>query len=62
MDTGNSKFRQGFTREVREVESFRFGKRSRNFLKSLLTLQEVGKTSYSDLFSIWDPSLALLEP
>ena len=26
MDTINSKFRQGFARKVREVDSFRFGK------------------------------------
>ena len=41
MDTRNSKFRQGFVRKVREVEIFRFRKCSRNFLGSLLTLQEV---------------------
>ena len=40
MDTKNSKFRQGFARKVREVESFGFRKCSRNFLESLLTLQE----------------------
>ena len=42
MDTRNSKFHQGFTWEVKEVESFWFKKCSRNFLGSLLTLQEVG--------------------
>ena len=42
MDTRNSKFCQGFTHKVWEVESFRFGKCSWNFLGSLLTLQEVG--------------------
>ena len=43
MDTRNSKFRQGFALEVWEVESFGFGKCSQNFLRSLPTLQEVGK-------------------
>ena len=42
MDTRNSKFRQGFAWNVREVESFGFKKCSRDFLGSLLTLQEVG--------------------
>ena len=42
MDTGNSEFRQGFTQEVRGVESFGFRKCPRDFLRSLLTLQEVG--------------------
>ena len=41
MDTGNSKFRQGFMLEVREVESFGFRKCPRDFLEALLTLQEV---------------------
>ena len=41
MDTKNSKFRQGFARKVREVENFEFGKYSRNFLESLLMLQEI---------------------
>ena len=41
MDTRNSKFHQGFAQKVREVESFGFRKCSRNFLGSLLTLQEV---------------------
>ena len=35
-------FRQGFTRKVWEVETFEFKKCSRNFLGSLLTLQEEG--------------------
>ena len=43
MDTGNSKFRRGFVREVHKVESFGFGKSSQSSLKALLTLQEVGK-------------------
>ena len=42
MDTRNSKFRQGFVWKVRGVKSFGFKKCSRDFLKSLLTLQEVG--------------------
>ena len=42
MDTRNSKFRQGFTWKVREVESFGFRKCLWNFLGSLVTLQEVG--------------------
>ena len=42
MDTRNSKFRQGFVRKVRGVERFGFMKCSRDFLGSLLTLQEVG--------------------
>ena len=42
MDTGNSKFRRGFARKVREVESFGFRKCPRDFLEALLTLQEVG--------------------
>ena len=42
MDTRNSKFRQGFEWKVQEVESFGFRKYSRNFLESLLTLQELG--------------------
>ena len=42
MDTRNSKFRQGFTQKVQGVESFGFRKCSRDFLKSLLKLQEVG--------------------
>ena len=42
MNTKNSKFREGFAREVREIESFRFRKCSWNFLGSLLRLQEVG--------------------
>ena len=41
MDTKNSKFHQGFAQRVREVESFGFKKCSRNFLGSLLALQEV---------------------
>ena len=41
MDTRNSKFRQGFARKVQEIESFGFRKCLRNFLGSLLTLQEV---------------------
>ena len=41
MDTRNSKFRQGFARKVREVESFGFGKCSWNFLGTLLAIQEV---------------------
>ena len=68
MDTGNSKFRQGFMREVREVESFGFGKRSRNFLKSLLTLQEVGKLPTLIYFPFgihlwlcWSPKGCLVE-
>ena len=43
MDIENSKFRQGFAWEVREVENFGFGKCLRNFLGSWLKLQEVGK-------------------
>ena len=42
MDTGNSEFRQGFTQEVRGVESFGFRKCPLDFLGSLLMLQEVG--------------------
>ena len=42
MDTKNSKFRQGFVRKVRGVESFGFRKCSRDFLESLLTLQKIG--------------------
>ena len=42
MDTRNSEFRQGFTQEVRGVESFGFRKCLRDFLGSLLMLQEVG--------------------
>ena len=42
MNTKHSKFRQGFARKVRGVESFGFRKCSRDFLESLLTLQEVG--------------------
>ena len=42
MDTRNSKFRQGFMWKVRGVESFGFKKCSRDFLWSLLMLQEVG--------------------
>ena len=42
MDTGNSKFHQGFSWEVREVESFGFRKCPRDFLGALLMLQEVG--------------------
>ena len=42
MDTRNSEFRQGFTQEVRGVESFGFKKCPWDFLGSLLTLQEVG--------------------
>ena len=41
VDTRNSKFRQGFEREVREVESFGFKKCLYDFLGALLTLQEV---------------------
>ena len=43
MDTGNLEFGQGLVREAWEVGSFEFGKWSRNFLGSWLTLQEVGK-------------------
>ena len=42
VDTRNSKFRRGFAWEVREVESFGFRKYPRDFLETLLTLQEVG--------------------
>ena len=42
MNTRKSKFRQGFMREVHEVESFGFKKCLRDFLGALLTLQEVG--------------------
>ena len=42
MDTRNSKFFQCFALKVREVESFGFRKCLRNFLMSLLELQEVG--------------------
>ena len=42
MDAGNSEFRQGFAREVREIESFKFKKFPRDLLVVLLTLQEVG--------------------
>ena len=42
MDTRNFEFCQGFTQEVRGVESFGFKKCPRDFLGSLLTLQEVG--------------------
>ena len=45
VDTRNFKFRRGFAREVREVESFGFGKCSWNFLEALLMLQEVGKVA-----------------
>ena len=41
MDTRKSKFLQGFTHKVWEVESFGFKKCLRNFLRSLLMLQEV---------------------
>ena len=41
MDTRNSKFRQGFPLEVREVESFMFMKCPWDFFRALLTLQEV---------------------
>ena len=41
MDTRNFKFFQGFMPKFQEVESFEFKKCSRNFLGSLLTLQEV---------------------
>ena len=42
MDTGNSKFLRGFAQKVREVESFGFRKHLRDFLETLLMLQEVG--------------------
>ena len=42
MDTENSKFHQGFAQKVLGVESFGFKKCPRDFLGSLLTLQEVG--------------------
>ena len=42
VDTKNSKFGQGFAREVREVKRFEFRKCPRDFLGMLLTLQEVG--------------------
>ena len=42
MNTGNSEFRQGFTQKVWGVESFRFRKCPRDFLGSLVMLQEVG--------------------
>ena len=40
--TRNSKFCKGFVLKVRGVKSFGFKKCSRDFLRSLLTLQEVG--------------------
>ena len=42
MDTGNSKFRRGFMQKVWEVESFGFRKCPQDFLRALLTPQEVG--------------------
>ena len=42
MDTINSEFRQGFMQKVWGVESYGFKKCPRDFLRSLLTLQEVG--------------------
>ena len=50
MNTRNSKFRQGFSLKVREVESFEFKKCSRNFLRTLLTLQDVGILSTLVIF------------
>ena len=50
MDTRNSKFRQGFVQKVQEVEIFEVHKVSRNFTGSLLTLQEVGVSSYFGYF------------
>ena len=41
MDTIKSKFRQGFARKVRGVESFEFKKYSQDFLESLHMFQEV---------------------
>ena len=38
MDIGNSKFHRGFVWEVREVESFGFGKCSQDFLGVLVML------------------------
>ena len=52
MDSRNSMFYQGFTHKVQEVESFRFKKFSRNFLGSLLILQEVGILPTLVYFSI----------
>ena len=42
MDTGNFEFLQGFKQKVQGVESFGFRKCPRDFLRSLLMLQEVG--------------------
>ena len=42
METGNSKFRRGFAWEVREVKSIGFRKCPRDFLGTLLMLEEVG--------------------
>ena len=50
MDTENSKFHQGFTLEVHEVESFEFRKCPRDLFRAFLTLQEVGVSSYSGYF------------
>ena len=68
MDTENSDFCQGFLREVREVESFEFRKRLQNFLRSFLTLQEVGKLPTriyfpfgSHLWLCWSPKGCLVE-
>ena len=51
MDTGNSEFHQGFKQEVRGIESFVFRKCPRDFLGSLLTLQEVGNLPTRVYFS-----------
>ena len=53
MDTENSKFRQGFKQDVREVESFGFKKCLRDFLGALLMLQEVGILPISILGAVW---------
>ena len=54
MDTGNSKFHQGFAWEVREAESFGFRKCPRDFLRALLMLQEVGiLPTFCLLYILW---------
>ena len=67
MDIGNFEFRQGFTREVQEVGSFGFEKCLRDFLETLLTLQEVGKLPTliyfpfgSHLWLCWSPRCCLV--
>ena len=61
MDTINFEFFLGFKQEVQGVESFEFRKCPRDFLGSLLMLQEVGNLPTRVYFHL-GVVLVLVEP